>query len=808
MAKNNINLQSESDYLTPGWLTLFATAIVMTLIFVLFTPYTHQLDEIKNVYLMIAPPFLLLAALWQKDFSKISWRNDSPTMFCGLWVVAMVCSYIVNPYKLTAERVVWFQTGCLTFTLIFAWLMNTENKMRKSMFFITLLGFISVVFGLFFFAGRGFTDAIYNYMKGDPMWSRDYREWMTLFYTLKESRQMYSTILNEDFYAAFLVMTTAIPLAMFIVEKDSFWKRLFAFCTFLLMNVCLVFTNSNDSYSATVLILYPLFFFLSFRYLRREEWGLTRSVVLTFIIGSVILTATVLLLQSPKIMQTWEFKSEAFEGRKILWGGGIMPWLKGTDFNNPHFSPITAIFGTGPGGYRFYFPVWRNPLWFDNQINNVTTFGHNWYIDVLMEYGLFGLFSFLGLHITILVRGLRQIATTTVTSRKCYQIALITGLCAVALQNFFSPNNRWAVCGMIYWTMFGLSMGLTMLDIPEDVQPPSMRKLKLARRFKYAAYAFALLFLVRAVPQGFNYWTAAKLNSLGIRAMDLANYPGLPEGEQLRYLKEARQVLEGAIKANPSFATSYYKLAHVQHSLGDSDAAIKTYEMLNKVFPYYSELNWNLGTMYFSKAVYAEDPETQRDAMIKSWENMRIAARQSRKPGVQYRIVEYGLPLAKIYDREGETSKALAIREEMKDCLWHFITYEPKLPELKLDKKENYTRGEQRLVQLCNETSDTQGLIKILQRMYNEHPENSLILNQILLVYKDDNDTSGMLAFMKDAVDNAPIDPKLRETYAFILKEAGDEAGAAAEMKRVAVLKALEAAQTSDTETSPTASAK
>ena len=61
-------------------------------------------------------------------------------------------------------------------------------------------------------------------------------------------------------------------------------------------------------------------------------------------------------------------------------------------------------------------------------------------------------------------------ATRRTGSHQFYQIACIAGLSGVALQNFFSPNNRWAVAGMMYWTMFGLSMGIARLDMP-DVQP-------------------------------------------------------------------------------------------------------------------------------------------------------------------------------------------------------------------------------------------------------------------------------------------------------------------------------------------------
>ena len=104
-----------------------------------------QLDEIKNVLLMTLTPVLLAAAVFYTDFNRMTWRHachDVPAR--AVCVLTMVISYIIHPYKAIAERVVWFQVGCATFTVVYAWYTDSENKMRKIMMFQVLLALASV----------------------------------------------------------------------------------------------------------------------------------------------------------------------------------------------------------------------------------------------------------------------------------------------------------------------------------------------------------------------------------------------------------------------------------------------------------------------------------------------------------------------------------------------------------------------------------------------------------------------------------------------------------------------------------------
>src|ERR1043166_4984782 len=137
------------DYFSSDWWLFYATFAVIILIYFLFTPYTHQLDEIKVFLLASLPPVLLIWAVFRTDFSRMTWKTHASTFLLGLYTLEILTSYLINPYKPVAERVVWFQISTSTFTVVFAWFMNSENKMRKTMAFFNLLSLGSVLIGLF-----------------------------------------------------------------------------------------------------------------------------------------------------------------------------------------------------------------------------------------------------------------------------------------------------------------------------------------------------------------------------------------------------------------------------------------------------------------------------------------------------------------------------------------------------------------------------------------------------------------------------------------------------------------------------------
>lgn len=56
-----------------------------------------------------------------------------------------------------------------------------------------------------------------------------------------------------------------------------------------------------------------------------------------------------------------------------------------------------------------------------------------------------------------------------------------------------------------------------------------------------------------------------------------------------------------------------------------------------------------------------------------------------------------------------------------------------------------------------------------------------------------------MLNFMKEAIDNAPLDPKLREAYAAVLDKADNKKESEEQLKRASILRQMLAVDTKAT---------
>lgn len=844
LSSKGTNAPAQSgDFFSFGWMLLLGTFITITLISFLFTPYTYQLDEIKNVLLQLLPPLLLTAALWKMDFSAITWKRNGALILLGLYFVWMWISWLINPYKLVGETVIWFNLGVATFTVIFAWYLNSEEKVRKTMIFFVLLGLVSTFLGLFLYSQK-YLKSFYVEIAKSAFWQTPERQpWSTLVYTFIQSNEMYSFILNSDFYAAFLVMLIPISLSMFFVEQRRAYKAV-ALASFLLMNVCLFLTNSNDSFLSIFLITYPFYFLVGWRSVR--EWGLSRRVVLTFVGCTIVSLIVIAILMLPKLASTYNFKSAAFEGRRVLWGGGFWPWIYGNHFDGKSINPISIIFGTGPGGYRHYFPWFRRPDFFDQQIANVTTFGHNIYLDVLLETGFVGLALFVGFVVRVFADGFRQIRITPSRTHRFYQLAVLSGLAGIALQNFSSPNNRWAVAGMIYWAMYGLSMGLVSVEDPPVSGENESRKIggiPVHRLCRWAALGLALLFVGRCVFPGAQfrqYWITAKAHALGVRAIDQAGlYPTGSERE-LAYYQMAMLSLETAIENNPTFGTSFYKLGHVYNRLGNvtddpllNEKALRTYEDLDRINPNYSEVHLNLGIMYAQlgsnvaayrkqlqdraaelketlstgagsaqaqlhddyallesrlKDMEGADAEVTLKLMQRSYDEFKQAARQSLTPNTQYFAASTGRELTRLYEEAGQADKAKAINEEVKKYYWSIINYKPKLEKVQADQKQYYNSALRGLLTVNEETADYDGSIAVLKQMVQDNPDDAVVLQALLAEFDKAKKPKEKLAYMEQAAHDNPTDAIVRRELANAYKAEGQQENYLRELRRVEVL--------------------
>jgi predicted Zn-dependent protease len=184
----------------------------------------------------------------------------------------------------------------------------------------------------------------------------------------------------------------------------------------------------------------------------------------------------------------------------------------------------------------------------------------------------------------------------------------------------------------------------------------------------------------------------------------------------------------------------------------------------------------------------AKAPEIRLNNLEKSFENLAEAARQSWKPNVQWYAAQQGEELAALYRRSNEDEKAKAIDEQIKKYYETIITYEPKLEDLKVERKDKYVKAEEKLLALAVRLDKLNDAEKVLKRMVSENPDRTDYLTTLLKLYDRGGKTTEKIAYLENAVHDNPMDSHLRAVLADAYDTAGDRQKYMAELRRIEVL--------------------
>jgi tetratricopeptide (TPR) repeat protein len=667
-----------SGYLLGAALALFALVVL------LFLPYTHQLDEIKGVLVRVAAPVLLLLALRDLDFRGFLRRSNLPLVFLALLALSMLVSFLLNPaYWQVAERSLWFSAALMALALTLATTVNTPSRLHLAANAFSAVVLATAVVGLFLRFGP--IEKVAGAMKTQTFF-RNRPEWITLAQTLAASRdELFSTVLNTEFYAVFVIAASPIALALALVGTRR-WQRAIGVTGFALANLCLALGGSWFPLIVGMLAAYPLFLWVATKRLGGLDGAASLRRTWRWVAGSAgVFLVCCLVLSRMALVPAGNMAP--IEGRLMLARGGLLAWLYHDDAAMQSVSWGSLLFGNGPAGYRLFFPLFRAPDYFEHGVNSVTSTAHNLLVDYMCEYGVVGaglLVVFLGWVVWLAIR---QITRTTALDRCLFQLAAVTGLAAILTTSLVSPATQWTVGAVTLWCLLGMSMAITRLECAGAPAIPVPDRIAVLARLAApewrvlipvvahgALAVVAIAFLLRSTPQGLAYYRAAVENSAGLRFMEKAE--ALTGEQQTKCLLTAQGHFQRAITLNPTFSTSYYKLAHIKNRMNDRDGAIATYEELLRVEPHYSETDLNLGIMYSTKAAAATGAERQT-LLEKAMVATREAARQSLKPDVQCVAGRVARQLGDEYRSTGSLDKALQAYQESRGHWLNIIAHRP-----------------------------------------------------------------------------------------------------------------------------------
>jgi tetratricopeptide (TPR) repeat protein/O-antigen ligase len=707
-------------------LAFVCSFILVGLIMFLFTPLTYNLDEIKVTFLYCGGPLLVSLYLYLLMRGEVNPLPKIALVPFGLYFMVMLVSTALAAHHWIGWIDMGYQIAVFGPFLCLAGSLREQKMVVRALWIYVVFAFATAVFGLLHYGGLFIL--LHNFLYfGHPPSTMD-SGLHSLIFTLEHSRDMISTILNRDFFGSFLVIF--IPLAMagaFVFPTAG--RRLFSAIAGLLMVLCLYLAFSKDSAGAFFLSVL-VFALLYHKYESAKKVNIPHLHV--WAIGCLILAVTLVFFTRGVLAEKLKGIAFTIASRKIIWGGSIGIFTE---------SLRTVLMGGGPGSFRLLFPKYRSPDYHLWDISNVTLYSHNRYLDLLAETGIFGFILYMWFLVIIFYFGFKLIRECQNSTLRVCQIGLLSSLFGLLVTNFFSPNARWAVVGVNYWGVLGLSLGCYIFWQQAEGGAAGKQRLAVAQKSLtvLALLVASLLVTTVSIVYGIRYFLGAYYNKQGLDYTMAEEYP--------LAITDFRKALE----YNPTFITTYYKRAHAYNKNDQEALALKTYQDLTKYAPDYSEIHYNLGVMYNALGNKAE-----------AFKEFVRAAEMSNKVNIQF-------TLAQLYQQNHLYEKAKEVLMKMPQFK-RDPRDEQMTPEIEADMK---LRAKEQLVKVAAYLGDYALAEKTQEELYRQNPGNPRYILDMVNIYKVTKNYDKAYEFLKQALQNNPLDTASRVQMFNLLMQLG-----------------------------------
>ncbi len=530
---------------------------------------TSNLDDIKYLTLWIGAPLLLLVYL---TLSAAGLVRRAPLWIWASWA-AFLGALVLSTLFGAADYAKWLGwRSVATAVCALGWFFmafaaaSTVRSARSSLRLMCVVGLLTTGFGAFHYLG-GFEFLEQFYLRGfrrrELAGERvEYSGLYSLVATFAGSREMMSTILNRQFFGVFLAGILPLPAAGLLLavrEGKSPRDVLFHSATLLLVAACMVLTFSKAAIGTLGLgvVLFPLLLRLvcGVRIPRPPAWQAAVGL-------GLLVAATALWFVRADLLAQIGALPTSLRSRGILLGAAWSMFAE------------SPLFGTGPGSYLVEFPAHRSPDYHMWAISNVTLSSHNWIMDHLGETGLAGALPWFVLVAGIVVSALGAARRSPSVAMRVICAAFATATILLLAGNLLTTMYRWPIGIATTAVLLGMTAGVSVTAMRGNEPRAEGFGGWTAPAVANAVLAVAVAgFLLFHVPNSVRWFAASMTHQDGLEAGYLS--PSIErsiEPEALAFMEIAvgrsAEMLERAVELEPTFLTSYYKLAHAYNRLG------------------------------------------------------------------------------------------------------------------------------------------------------------------------------------------------------------------------------------------------
>lgn len=694
-----------------SWVTLAIPLTAMTfvgLIMLAMSPYTYNLDDLKETLFHFLGPILFLLAVAGVALGVVPLPPKIVGLGLAAYGLALVVSTLHSAYPWIGRIMLLFYFSCFGF--YFGGLASGSNKKASGMFliFVAVMLLLVNLLGFFQFdlfgTGRTGVTFLYHMLYGEQTSKVNSPPLQQLLYTFTQEpvQQLMSTVLNRDFYAGFCLLYFPFVAALALISRNWFWRACGIITTLTSLFTIFLCQSKGEYFTAVVSIA---FFAICYAVFIRH--GAVRgSHIAIWAGGMALVLATFMLLNFPTLSAQLKTVSGSLASRKIMFAGAWRIFL--------HF----PVFGSGPGAYRIYFPEYRSADYFRHEINNVTTFSHDYFLDILCETGLVGFITYVTFAGSLAILAFRALWRVKDVELRLLFIATLSGLLGIYGSNLTSPNARWPIGALGIWTVLGYLSGLVSqadgwipATVDFDARPPNSMWSGMSgwpRWGKGLLAATAILAVIATLfsfHEGTRYWASSRdyndgkqiFRSINDEVMSVIPRRAQTDPGQVQaltsYMQRSAKSFENAIEEYPEYTTAYYQLGSVDNLLSmlapeteesRLEKAKLAYEKLESLDPDYAELPYNLGVIYYRLYTLLEsrNPSTDKEPRSKEiqdqidrYRNLSVA--NFKKMGVLSKKPEVYYQLGEAYINQGDYKLAQETLEEGVKLYYDDPTIEP-----------------------------------------------------------------------------------------------------------------------------------
>jgi len=332
---------------------------------------------------------------------------------------------------------------------------------------------------------------------------------------------------------------------------------------------------------------------------RKEIFAPKVKLPLLIVTLTALLVATLTIYQYLPVVTEKVYSYISFElkestiGIRVMIGRGAWNMIKARPFQ-----------GWGIGTFPIVYPGFRLPEYFLNPCAvNATAHAHNELLETWSELGIIGLGLFLGLVVSIFVRGIKTFYSCENGLPKATLAAAMAGIVAMLTMNLTCVNLRFSASGIMLYFFLGLAaLTSRFARLSAPTNPESEAKTPFYRLKVTIPKIITVIIIVGlAVGLGWVY----KIHSVDtIRSSSYLKKGILARGK--KDWTEAIEWYKKSVEYNPTSLRAYYRLAYAYAHTPETDKALVAYKQLEKFAPNYAQLHYNVAAIYLKKSNWKE----------------------------------------------------------------------------------------------------------------------------------------------------------------------------------------------------------